>query len=141
MAGCHFQGKPIATRYLLVILIILFSAHIHFPPLSAPEPTNGHINGIEVATVLNDGDIEALCSLDETYIRKELAQAKDGKIHVALVPDYLTMQWHNLREDFMTSHIFKKSPTARGAIAGTPGNRVWALWTRSFYGPVDDVRS
>ena len=122
------------------------STHIFFPPTPCTATTNeattnGHANGTEIATALESKDIEALCSLDEKYIRKELAQAKDGKTHVALVPDYLTMQWHHLREDFLTSHIFSKSPTVKGAIAGSPGNRVWAIWTRSFCGPADKVES
>lgn len=120
------------------------STHIFFPPYPPlPAPTNGHTNGTvtETATRLKNADIEALCVLDEKYIRKELAHAQDGKTHVALVPDYETMQWHHLREDFMTSRIFSQSPITRGAIAGSPGNRVWAVWTRSFYGPVDRVES
>lgn len=123
------------------------STHIFFPPSPAAvtneATTNGYTNGTQTntATILNDADIEALCALDEGYIRKELARAKDGKTHVALVPDYATMHWHHLREDFMTSRILSKSPTTRGAIAGSPGHRVWAIWTRSFYGPVDKVES
>jgi hypothetical protein len=127
------------------------STHISFPPAAAAAVTsgamtNGRTNGtngtkINAATTLEDGDIEALCVLDEEYLRKELVRAKDGKTHVALVPDYATMQWHHLREDFMTSRILCKSPTIRGAIAGSPGHRVWAIWTRSFYGPVEKVES
>jgi len=121
------------------------STHFFFPPAPAPvtngAATSGHTNGTETATRLESKDIEALCNLDEKYIRKELAQAKDGKTHVALVPDYQTMQWHHLREDFLTSRIFSKSPTTRGAIAGSPGNRVWAIWTRSFYGPIHKIES
>ncbi|KAG0652843.1 Lysine acetyltransferase [Hyphodiscus hymeniophilus] len=119
------------------------STHISFPPSPATNgaSTNGHINDAQVATTLKDADIEALCALDEQYIRKELVQAKDGKTHVALVPDYAQMKWHALREDFMTARLFSKSPTIRGAISGTAGNRVWALWTRSFYGPLDSIES
>ncbi|CRK23048.1 hypothetical protein BN1723_018041 [Verticillium longisporum] len=39
-----------------------------------------------------------------------------------------------MREDFMTTHIFGKTPTIRGAVFGAPGNRVWAVWTRGYYG-------
>jgi hypothetical protein len=118
------------------------STHISFPPSPASATINGHTNGTQAEpAILKDADIEALCTLDEQYIRRELVGAKDGKTHVALIPDYATMQWHILREDFMTSRIFSKSPTTRGAIAGSPGNRVWAIWTRSFYGPVDKVES
>ena len=124
------------------------STHIFFPastPSAAKNgasTTNGYTNGIsETAALLKSEDIEALCALDETYIRKKLAQVKDCETHVALIPDHSTMQWHHMREDFVTSHLFPKTPTTRGAIAGTPGKRVWAIWTRSFYGPVDKVES
>lgn len=46
------------------------------------------------------------------------------------------MQWHHMREDFMTAKIFGRSPAIKGALEGSPGSRVWAIWTRSFYGPL-----
>jgi GNAT superfamily N-acetyltransferase len=124
------------------------SKHISFPSYSLP-PTlngataNGHVNGTDTnsAARLVDADIESLCALDEKYIRRDLAREKDGKTHVALIPDYANMQWHHIREDFLTSRLFSKSPKTRGAIAGDPGNRVWAIWTRSYYGPVDQAES
>jgi GNAT superfamily N-acetyltransferase len=106
------------------------SSHIAFPP--APVPTTMSIPAKRLA----NPDIPDLCTLDENYIRRDLANAKDGKTHVALVPDHDTMQWHHLREDFLTSKIFAKSPKTKGAIAGELGNRIWAIWTRSFYGPL-----
>lgn len=127
------------------------STHIFFPPTpvattngtTGTNGTSSSEHASERATPLADADIEALCTLDEKYIRKEMQQqsAKDNKVHVAVVPDYETMQWHHHREDFMTSRIFGTSPTTRGAIAGPPGRRVWAIWTRSFYGPVEKVES
>jgi len=120
------------------------STHISFPPTPTTTngaTTNGHTNPTPKVTLLKDADIEALCARDEHYIRKELARVKDGKTHIALIPDYTQMKWHALREDFMTSRIFAKPPTTRGAISGSPGNQVWAIWTRSFYGPVDKVES
>ena len=37
----------------------------------------------------------------------------------------------------MISRIFgaeKPLPTVRGAVCGEPGKRVWAVWTRGYYG-------
>ena len=121
------------------------STHISFTPAMPTTTkiatTSGHNNDTHIATVLKDADIEVLCALDEQNIRKKLAQARDGRARIALVPDYSQMKWHYLREDFMTSRIFSKSPSNRGAIAGTPGNRIWAIWTRSFYGPIEKLES
>lgn len=145
---CEFSilYSDIGKKYYAKVGWLPFpSTHIFFPPSPAPATNgaaiNGYTNGTETATRLKSEDIEVLCTLDENYIRKELAQAKDGKTHVALVPDYQNMQWHHLREDFLTSQLFSKSPITRGAIAGSPGKRVWAIWTRSLYGPVDKTES
>ncbi|KAH7630991.1 hypothetical protein B0T09DRAFT_127831 [Sordaria sp. MPI-SDFR-AT-0083] len=71
-----------------------------------------------------------------------LARANPDKTHVALLPDLDCLLWHLLREDFMTQHIFDRTPSVRGAIYSRPrpaGNddqknkRVWAVWTRSYY--------
>jgi hypothetical protein len=109
------------------------STHIAFAPTKSSAP--------ETAKRLNYPDIEALCKLDEKYTRQNLEQANDEKIHVALIPDFAQMQWHHLREDFMTKKLFNDSPATKGAIVGATGSRVWALWTRSFYGPVDATAS
>jgi hypothetical protein len=104
------------------------STHITFPPSANPKPST--------AKPLAYPDLEELCTLDGQYIRGNLENAKDGKIHIALVPDHDTMQWHHMREDFVSDKIFGKSPTVKGAIAGEPGSRIWAIWTRNFYGPL-----
>jgi GNAT superfamily N-acetyltransferase len=104
------------------------STHIAFPPVAAPHHSS--------AKPLFYPDLPALCASDQTYLREELAKARDGKIHVALVPDHDTMQWHHMREDFVANKIFGKKPTIKGAICGEPGSRIWAVWTRAFYGPI-----
>ncbi|KAL2070225.1 hypothetical protein VTL71DRAFT_13251 [Oculimacula yallundae] len=105
------------------------STHFAFPPASStPRPD---------IRPLTYTDIPSLCAKDEEYLRRELATAaKDGKTHVALIPNNDCMQWHHKREDFVTNKIFKKSPTIKGAIVGEPGSRIWAIWTRAFYGPL-----
>ena len=104
------------------------STHIAFPPVTGkPDSTAKRLTSL---------DLFELCGVDEQYIRRDLRNAKDGKIHVALIPDNDTMQWFHLREDFMTVKIFGRSPTIKGGLAGSPGSRVWAIWTRSFFGPL-----
>ncbi|CZS96298.1 uncharacterized protein RAG0_05680 [Rhynchosporium agropyri] len=107
------------------------STHFAFPP-AASSTSRTDIRP------LTSADIPALCAKDEEYLRKQLdIEAKDGKTHVALIPNHDSMQWHHKREEFVTSKIFKKSPTIKGAITGEPGSQVWAVWTRAFYGPLD----
>lgn len=101
------------------------SSHIALP--SSTSSTSS-------AKPLTYEDIPALCKLDEQMIRKQLEAAKDGNTHVALLPSNDQMLWHHKREDFVTNKIFGKSPIIKGAIAGAPGSRVWAIWTRAFYG-------
>jgi GNAT superfamily N-acetyltransferase len=104
------------------------STHIAFPPASNSKPFT--------AKPLAYPDLEELCALDETYIRRSLETAKDEKVHIALIPNHDVMQWHHKREDFVSGKIFGKSPNIKGAIAGEPGSCVWAVWTRAFYGPL-----
>ncbi|KAH8593522.1 N-acetyltransferase-like protein [Bisporella sp. PMI_857] len=110
------------------------SSHIAFKPSVSSTKSSS-------AKPLNSADIKPLCELDVQYIRRSLENAKDSKIHVALLPEHDQMQWHHKREDFMTSKLFGRSPTIKGAIAGEEGSRVWAIWTRSFYGGLDKVDS
>ncbi|KAG7111535.1 ABC multidrug transporter E like protein [Verticillium longisporum] len=80
-------------------------------------------------------ELAVLCSLDEQLLRAQLARpTSDSRTRVALIPDLDATLWHLMREDFMTTHIFGKTPTIRGAVFGAPGNRVWAVWTRGYYG-------
>ena len=44
------------------------------------------------------------------------------------------MLWHVHREEFSCEHLIGKTPHIKGAIAGPPGNRVWAIWSHCFYG-------
>jgi GNAT superfamily N-acetyltransferase len=104
------------------------STHIAFPPAANTKPFT--------ASPLTEADLDELCALDETYIRRSLENTRDKKKHVALIPTHDVMQWHHKREDFVSGKIFGKSPTIKGAIAGEPGSRIWAIWTRAFYGPI-----
>lgn len=131
MQSCPFSFlySDIGKKYYAKFGWVPFpSTHIAFPPAANSRPLT--------AKPLASTDIEELCALDEQYIRRSLENAKDGKIHVALVPNFDVMQWHHKREDFVSGKIFGKSPAIKGAIAGEPGSRVWAIWTRVFYGPL-----
>ncbi|KAK1973695.1 hypothetical protein LZ30DRAFT_742750 [Colletotrichum cereale] len=86
-----------------------------------------------VAAPLGYHELAELCAVDERLLRARLARPSD-KTRVSLVPDLDAMLWHLMREDYMTKHIFGKTPTVRGGVVGDPGARVWAVWTRGYYG-------
>jgi hypothetical protein len=113
------------------------STHVEFPPsrqVSSQET-------VDCAKTLTDADLPQLCALDEQYIRHELSNIKDDRVYVALIPDYDTIVWHHMRENFMTEKLFGHSPAIKGAITGEPESRVWAVWTRMYSGPVDKTDS
>ena len=109
------------------------STHVEFPP--NPQTSSQETAGR--AKPLTDAELPPLCALDEQYIRQELSNIKDDRVRVALIPDYDTMVWHHMRENFMTKKLFGRSPTVKGAIAGESGSRVWAVWTRMYTGLLD----
>ena len=83
-------------------------------------------------------DIAALCTLDEAWIRESMAATSTAKTLLAIVPDHHTMLWHHKKEEYICQRLFGRTPDIKGAVAGESGNRVWAIWTRGFYGAVDD---
>ncbi|KAG4026049.1 hypothetical protein MFRU_046g00550 [Monilinia fructicola] len=115
------------------------SSHIALPPI----PKDPKALESSLAAPLRSEDIPDLCTLDVRYIRQVLERApSDTKTHIALLPDHATVQWHHVREDLMSTAIFGHAPTIKGAISGThPGSRVWAYWTRGYYGPIDKAAS
>jgi GNAT superfamily N-acetyltransferase len=112
------------------------SSHIEFRP-------NLPAAGVDqtLATPLESKNLQKLCEQDEAFIRQTLTRARDGKTHVCIIPDHEHIQWHHVREDFLCQKIFGKQPKTRGAIVGDEGHRVWAVWTRSFYGPIGKASS
>lgn len=99
-------------------------------------------------------ELAELCCVDERLLRERLsrlAKGDDGEegegekkkkkkaVHVAIVPELDQMLWHLMREDFMTKHIFGKMPQVKGAVYGAKGNRVWAVWTRGYYGGLEKM--
>lgn len=91
-------------------------------------------------------DLAMLCHLDEKLLRGAIKQRARGlgqggqqQVCAALLPDLDQFLWHLMREDFMTKHIFHKTPTVRGASYGEPGRRIWAVWTRGYYGGLEKI--
>jgi GNAT superfamily N-acetyltransferase len=111
------------------------STHIEFPRSLA-----GGANHMP-ATTLESKDLQKLCEQDESLICQTLTRARDYRTHVCIIPDHEHIQWHHDRENFMCQKIFRKQPNIRGAIVGEDGHRIWAVWTRSFYGSVGEASS
>ncbi|KAH6856144.1 hypothetical protein B0I37DRAFT_300342 [Chaetomium sp. MPI-CAGE-AT-0009] len=106
------------------------SSHVSFKPVEgAAAGEKG-----QVAKALGYHELAELCAVDEKLLRADLARRGSGKPHVAILPELDALLWHLMREDYMTKSIFGKTPTVRGAVAGEPGKRVWAVWMRGYYG-------
>lgn len=113
------------------------SSHIEFPPSSSDQITKSSRD----VKILKTADLVDLSAQDEAMLRSSLARSTDAKTHVAIPPDSAHFEWHRAREEFLTSHLFGKVPEIRGALVGEVGRRVWAVWTRSYYEPLGEVKS
>ncbi|KAI9158259.1 hypothetical protein HJFPF1_06251 [Paramyrothecium foliicola] len=84
--------------------------------------------------------LSELVKVDEQVIRSRYftpGQPSD-KTRVALLPDFDNYMRHLHREGFMCKHLFKRAPETHGALYGEGSSRrVWAVWTRGFYGPIE----
>lgn len=116
------------------------SSHLCFKPAAA---ATGALSS--KAKPLGYHDLAVLCHLDEKILRSTMdhrAKKLSGtgsQACAALMPDLDQFLWHLMREDFMTKHIFGKTPTIRGALFGEPGKRIWAVWTRGYYGGLEKI--
>ncbi|KAH6632266.1 hypothetical protein F5144DRAFT_573453 [Chaetomium tenue] len=106
------------------------SSHVSFRPVEGAAAGGK----AQVAKALGYHELAELCAVDEKLLRADLARRGDGKPHVAILPELDALLWHLMREDYMTKSIFGKTPTVRGAVAGEPGKRIWAVWMRGYYG-------
>lgn len=116
------------------------STHLCFKPgKSAAEPSTLKVK------LLGYHDLALLCHLDEKLLRTTMARRTEQllstgkKACAALMPELDQMLWHLMREDFMTKQIFGATPTVRGAMVGEPGQRIWAVWTRGYYGGLEKI--
>ncbi|KAK0726397.1 hypothetical protein B0T21DRAFT_371493 [Apiosordaria backusii] len=111
------------------------SSHVAWTPA---ESSGERAKGVKT---IGYHELAELCAVDERLLKERLAKlAKaDGgrKRHVSLAPELDQLLWHMMREDFMTKHIFGKTPDVRGAVWGEKGKRVWAVWTRGYYGGLE----
>jgi GNAT superfamily N-acetyltransferase len=108
------------------------SSHAAFKPVSgAAQRDQG--TGTQLAKPIGYHELAELCCVDEKLMRADLVRRPAGKTHVALIPELDQMLWHLMREDFITKCIFGRTPTVKGAVAGEPGKRIWAVWTRGYH--------
>ncbi|OIW31837.1 hypothetical protein CONLIGDRAFT_242192 [Coniochaeta ligniaria NRRL 30616] len=114
------------------------SSHLAFPVVST-TPQTGSTDSVS-ATPIGYHEPAELCAADESLLRAALprrAADKGATAVVALVPDLDSVLWHLMREDFIAKHVFGRTPTVKGAVYGEKeGARVWAVWTRAYYGEV-----
>ncbi|KAK7397983.1 hypothetical protein QQX98_012649 [Neonectria punicea] len=104
--------------------------HLVFPPSKMDWPA--------LARQVVEGDLEELCHRDEAMIRAAMAAPNpEVQSRVTILPDLDHMLWHIRKEDFASKCIFEKVPRVKGAIAGSPGKEVWAIWSHRYYGHPD----
>lgn len=106
------------------------SAYLEFPITQASVEPDGDLELISFDHLAN------LAARDEELLHKKLPEPS-SHTRATVIPDLETLKWHLFREDFMCKHIFSRTPSIRGAIytpPNSPESRVWAIWTRAFYG-------
>ncbi|KAF2830315.1 hypothetical protein CC86DRAFT_315493 [Ophiobolus disseminans] len=110
------------------------NSHLEFKPKAGIWPA--------LARVILEDDVEGLCKRDEAIIRSQMAvPTEELKTRFTIIPDMDHMGWHIAKEHFAAQHLFGKTPSAKGAIAGSLGSQIWATWVRRYYGgPEDDVQ-
>ncbi|KNG46799.1 lysine acetyltransferase protein [Stemphylium lycopersici] len=102
------------------------NSHVELRPADIAWPS--------LATPVTEDKIEALCRRDEVLVRARMAlPTEEAETRFTIMPDHDHILWHLAKETFACKHIFDKVPTLKGAIAGAPGNQVWALWTHRYY--------
>ncbi|KAI1656772.1 hypothetical protein F4813DRAFT_125281 [Daldinia decipiens] len=123
------------------------SLHVEFPASTNQTGENGKS---KVSPITYD-NLEPLCRRDEQLLKEKLLHTaqQTSRTSVAFAPDHDTLRWHLYRDDFIASILFKSTPSppqetfTRGALAGPEGHRVWAVWSRNYYGssgaPADNV--
>ena len=100
--------------------------HVELSPLKNPKPAP--------AQERIEDNLTELCRRDEQIIREAMTRPSDRQTKVLrILPDIDHMLWHIGKEIFATERVFGKIPRAKGAIAGSPGDQVWAIWTHRYY--------
>ncbi|KFY24851.1 hypothetical protein V493_04989, partial [Pseudogymnoascus sp. VKM F-4281 (FW-2241)] len=113
------------------------SGHVEFPAVAAAREEG---SGKGVKRLVTE-DLKELCEADEGMLKALMERPRgDGKTTVAIPPDAAHFAWHRAREEFVTQVLFGRVPEVRGALVGEVGSRVWAVWTRGFYGKKDEPK-
>ncbi|KAH7408994.1 hypothetical protein BKA64DRAFT_385501 [Cadophora sp. MPI-SDFR-AT-0126] len=97
----------------------------------------------EKECIVLDADLGDLCRRDEELLRKRLeTKGKDSRKTLMVLPDEDHMRWHHAKEDFVCGRVFDKECPFKGVLVGTweGQDRVWAIWTRRFYGNSETAR-
>lgn len=142
--GCEGEGgrKPIASALWSDIGKTFYakkgwkpypSLHVSFAVPTTGADGEGRADETQAITYDN---LEDFCQLDEELLRRQLAKPSgDGKTRFAFAPDYDTMRWHLYRDEYIVARVLadRAPSTAKGAVAGTPGRRVWVVWTRNYH--------
>jgi hypothetical protein len=109
------------------------SFNLELPALRYSEPSLGTVKPLLAE------DLAGLCEDDEAMLRASMGETSGSNIKFAVVPDHRTILWHHMKEEYICNKFFfEKSTDVKGAVAGEVGERIWVIWTRAFYGTVDD---
>ena len=79
-----------------------------------------------------------LCKSDEALLQKAMAgHSPDNLLRMTIIPDVEHMLWHHAKEEYTCKFLFGEIPHAKGAMAGSSGNQVHAIWTHRYYDRFD----
>jgi hypothetical protein len=111
------------------------SSHVSISSIE-PTTTNGNGTGLE-ATPLTEQDFPSLLEQDLNLLTSQVKSTalSTKKSAFAIVPDIETVEWHHLRQSFMTTKLYpsRSIPTINGAISsGAIGSRIWIIFSRGY---------
>ncbi|KAH8593524.1 hypothetical protein B0O99DRAFT_627425 [Bisporella sp. PMI_857] len=106
------------------------SSHLQFKALKSDQTPPG-------VMYLKAEDLEELCRIQESLVRKLVSTKASHKTRMTLLPNHNSVTWFHQKEDFLASTVYNKPALRKGAIIGSPGNRIWVIWTRLCSDPLD----
>ena len=121
------------TYYAQLGWMPLPSMHVELPATSGVSTT--------ITRPMLPEDVAEFCTEDRLSVLESMGRSSSSKTLLAGVPGHLMMVWYHMREDFTCQKLFGRKPSIKGAVAGEAGNRVWAIWTLRFGGPLDEPHS
>jgi hypothetical protein len=108
-----------------------------------PNKTNSHVELLPsskpkspLAQDVRVADLPDLCARDEALMRTRLSVPSKGPnatTRISIIPDLDHFGWHHAKEEIACKRLFRKVPQVKGALAGTPGHQIWAIWTHRYY--------